>query len=169
MTGSERGELASTQDDDTWLDKISGRRISIAESIILRPFIYRLIYAGVLPMPSSKSLYVEWPSLYESSDGERATTFKAQADAIAVLSRPGIERFVNIEALIKWGVRGVPDDAVLSTAETEALDAELDQEMADAEQEKILSDALAGRLATVPQNGADNLNGAEKQPATAGN
>lgn len=164
LTGSERGELASTQDDDTWLDKISGRRISIAESIILRPFIYRLIYAGVLPMPSSKSLWIEWPSLYESSDGERATTFKAQADAIAVLSRPGIERLVNTEALIKWGVRGVPDDAVLSTAETDALDAELDEEEADATQTQILSDALAGRLAGMPKNGQGGLNGTEKQP-----
>jgi len=163
LTGSERGELASTQDDDTWLDKISGRRISIAESIILRPFIYRLIYAGVLPMPSSKSLYVEWPSLYESSDGERATTFKAQADAIAVLSRPGIERIVNVEALIKWGVRGVPDDAVLNEAETDALDAELDEEAADVAQTQILGDALAGRLAGMPKNG--QVNGTEKQPA----
>lgn len=148
LTGSERGELASTQDDDTWLRKISKRQKRLAEHW-LRSFIYRLIYAGVLPMPTSKALCIEWPSLYESSNTEQATTFKAQADAIAVLSRPGVERLVNTEALIKWGVRGIPDDAVVDMAEL----AEIDQELAD----DAMSDPLIGADAAKSQSNAPGI------------
>lgn len=49
--GSERGELASTQDDDKWLDVLRGRNNSYTTPRIIVPFVDRLILVGVLPEP----------------------------------------------------------------------------------------------------------------------
>ena len=52
MTGSERGELASTQDDGNWASRIEERQLHFAEPMILRPLIDRLIELRALPEPS---------------------------------------------------------------------------------------------------------------------
>ena len=53
--GSERGELASTQDDASWNDRLKARQQGYITPRIIVPFIDRLISVGVLPEPS----YVE--------------------------------------------------------------------------------------------------------------
>ena len=52
LTGSERGELASTQDDGNWASRIEERQLHFAEPMILRPLIDRLIELRALPEPS---------------------------------------------------------------------------------------------------------------------
>lgn len=52
--GSERGELASTQDDDAWNDRIKERQNSYLIPRVISPFIDRLIYIGILPAPGKK-------------------------------------------------------------------------------------------------------------------
>lgn len=59
--GSERGELASAQDDNQWNDVIRGRQNIYCTPRIICPLIDRLITLGVLPMPTGYS--VEWPDL----------------------------------------------------------------------------------------------------------
>lgn len=112
LMGSERGELASTQDDDNWNDLIAARRVLHAEPVILRRFIKRMIYAGVLPMPTSKSIYVDWPSLYELDDQEQATVTNIYAESLTKLASPGVERVIDIPMFLKTFVRGLPADAV---------------------------------------------------------
>lgn len=51
--GSERGELASSQDDASWNDRIKERRNNYITPRIIVPFIDRLIAAGVLPIPKA--------------------------------------------------------------------------------------------------------------------
>lgn len=51
--GSERGELASSQDDSKWNDRIRGRQILYGIPRIIVPFFDRLISVGVLPQPKS--------------------------------------------------------------------------------------------------------------------
>lgn len=53
--GSERGELASSQDDAQWNDRIRARQLGYVTPRIIVPFIDRLISVGVLPEPT----YVE--------------------------------------------------------------------------------------------------------------
>jgi hypothetical protein len=68
--GSERGELASTQDDSTWNDRVRGRQHSYLTPRIIVPFIDRLIWTGVLPQPKGYSVF--WPDLDSLTDNERA-------------------------------------------------------------------------------------------------
>jgi len=53
--GSERGELASSQDSDTWDERLQGRRKRYVTPRVIVPFIDRLILMGVLPAPNSSS------------------------------------------------------------------------------------------------------------------
>src|SRR3990167_332155 len=52
--GSERGELASTQDDSSWNDRLKHRQEMYVTPCIIIPFIDRMIATGVLPKPSGK-------------------------------------------------------------------------------------------------------------------
>jgi len=62
LLGSERGELASTQDRENWHDRIENRRLEYAEPYFVRPLIDRLIEYGYLPKPKDK-YWVVWPKL----------------------------------------------------------------------------------------------------------
>lgn len=65
LLGSERGQLASTQDRENWDARVDDRRVDFAGPMIVHPFIDRLITFGALPKPT---LYeVRWPEI-ESLD-----------------------------------------------------------------------------------------------------
>jgi hypothetical protein len=57
--GSERGELASSQDDSSWNDRLRHRQNSYVTPRIIVPFVDRLIQAGVLPVPKAKKVDYE--------------------------------------------------------------------------------------------------------------
>lgn len=84
MLGSERGELASSQDEANWASIIEARREHFAEPGILRPFIDRLIWTGVLPAPASGEYSVKWETLFTLTEGEEA---KIAGDYTAALQR----------------------------------------------------------------------------------
>lgn len=84
LTGSERGELASSQDETNWTTRVSERRENYVEPMILRPFIDVLIKVGVLP--DIKEYLVEWPSLFAPSEADRATTSKTRAETLSIYS-----------------------------------------------------------------------------------
>jgi len=82
LTGSERGELASTQDRAAWLGHISERQQHFAEPHLLRPFLDRLIAFGILPPASSADRYeIDWPDLFELSELEEADVMSSKATA----------------------------------------------------------------------------------------
>lgn len=68
--GSERGELASSQDAKAWNERVAGRQENYINPFILRPFIQRLINYGVLPEPME--LIIAWPDLNAPTDKEKA-------------------------------------------------------------------------------------------------
>ena len=74
LTGSERGELASSQDEGNWAGRIEERQIHFAEPIILRPLIDRLISFGALPEPSEGEYEINWQSLSDPGERENAET-----------------------------------------------------------------------------------------------
>lgn len=57
--GSERGELASSDDEGDWSKKIMGRKRQYLIPHVVVPFFDRLIAIGVLPAP--KQYKVDWP------------------------------------------------------------------------------------------------------------
>ena len=70
LTGSERGELASTQDQDNWNNRIDERRREFAEPNILRPLIDHLIDIQVLPAPKN-GYAIEWPDINALDQGQQ--------------------------------------------------------------------------------------------------
>lgn len=70
LMGSERGQLASEQDDENWKNRVKDRRTNYAGPMIVRQTIDRFIALGVLPAP--KSYDVQWPEAVELTPKEQA-------------------------------------------------------------------------------------------------
>lgn len=132
LIGSERGSLASTQDEKHWNDNIQARRTSFVEPVIVRQFIKRMIYAGLLPMPTSGNYCLDWPSLFEADDAVQSTTFLTYAQGVAQLAAQGVERIVKPQEVVKYFVRGLPADAVPTEQELAAMDEAAAQKQQDA-------------------------------------
>lgn len=81
LMGSERGELASSQDEKNWALHIDGRRQQHCEPKILRPLIDRLVKVNVLPEPK-EGYTVNWPDILTASDKEKAEVGAIKAKAI---------------------------------------------------------------------------------------
>jgi hypothetical protein len=82
LMGSERGELASSQDNATWAGHVASRQLNFAEQTILRPLIDRLVRWGALPAPTSGEYMVIWDALFELTDKEKAEVAKIWAEAM---------------------------------------------------------------------------------------
>lgn len=72
LMGSERGQLASTQDDDNWTARISDRRRDYAGPTVTNPTIDRFIQIGALPAPK-KDYAPRWPEIDNLDDVQKAT------------------------------------------------------------------------------------------------
>jgi uncharacterized protein len=81
LTGSEQGELASSQDRSNWQETVKDRRTSFAEPCVVRPLIDRLVEYGYLPEP--KEYDVRWPEMENLSATERAALAASYADVNA--------------------------------------------------------------------------------------
>lgn len=82
--GSERGELASSQDMKTWNKRVRTRQNTYITPRIIVQFIDRLILLGVLPEPDE--YHVKWPDLESSTDEEKAV--------VAVKKIEGLVKYV---------------------------------------------------------------------------
>jgi hypothetical protein len=80
LVGSERGELASTQDITSWREIVVSRREEFAEPLIIRPFIEAMVERGVLP--ESDSWFVKWADLWAPSEKERVDVGKVRAESV---------------------------------------------------------------------------------------
>lgn len=69
LMGSERGQLASSQDKASWNDKISERQRLYAEPRILRPLIDRMIDWEMLP---DIDYDIKWPVVFPQTEEERS-------------------------------------------------------------------------------------------------
>jgi len=137
LTGSERGELSSSQDEKSWNDVIRGRMVEFAEPV-LRSLIDRLVYAGVLPVPSFGTYIIQWPSLYETSDAEKADLSLKYAQFVKELSTPGVESIVRIDEFIKGVARDIPTESLVDpmSIELDLIREDLETDSADNESEQ---------------------------------
>jgi hypothetical protein len=69
LLGSERGELASTQDKENWNERVAARRGEFGEPVI-RQFVSRLTDRGALPKPEKYD--VRWPEIQTLTQEEQA-------------------------------------------------------------------------------------------------
>lgn len=93
LMGSERGELASSQDEKAWKELIQARRDEFAEPSIVRPLADTLILYGVLPAPK-EDYSVLWSDLWAPSEKEKAEVGKIRAEALAAYSRDPVSQEV---------------------------------------------------------------------------
>lgn len=90
--GSERGELASSQDDDNWNDRKKERQDGHNVPNIIVPFIDRLILIGCLPEP--KQYFVEIPPVESLSATTKATVALQETQAMAAYVAGGVQELV---------------------------------------------------------------------------
>lgn len=126
--GSERGELASGQDDKAWNDRLRERQVNYVTPRVVVPVVDRLIAAGVLPEPDGYS--VEWPDLTSKSDQEKAAVAQAKTTAISTYVQSGADALM---APVDFLTRVLDFDeeeanAILETAAREAEDKASEQQ-----------------------------------------
>jgi uncharacterized protein len=86
LFGSERGELASTQDKEEWNGETDTRRTNFAEPEILDPFISWCVNMGVLSPPKSGEWKYEWYPVYPMSKMEMATYANSLATGASTIT-----------------------------------------------------------------------------------
>lgn len=122
--GSERGELASSQDDAAWNDRLRERQHNYLTPKVICPIIDRLIALYVLPVPESPDGYkVWWPDLESQGAAEKATIASTQVTALATFFDPAKGVFNEMAPMDFWTkVMGYDEDeakAIIRNAEKE--------------------------------------------------
>lgn len=104
LTGSERGELSSSQDQDEWDTWVKARREEFAEFQIIRPFVNWCIKYGILPKPKQEDEYhVKWEDLFAQSDKEKAEVGRIRAQALQAYSaNPMAESILPPDAFLEF-------------------------------------------------------------------
>lgn len=118
LFGSERGELASTQDEANWFGKIEERRGQHAEPVIIRPTLDRLIDVGALPEPSSGDYRVEWEPLFQLSELQMAEVQKNRAETVKTLAEAflaGGETAMEMAAALVPELEEILEDGLRAT------------------------------------------------------
>lgn len=88
LIGSERGELASSQDERAWKEQVATRRENFAEPSVLRPFVDDMIRVGILPEPVD-GYEVEWPDQASLQPKEAAEVAKLYTESLARYTESG--------------------------------------------------------------------------------
>jgi len=118
LTGSERGELASSQDEANWAGVIEARRTRYAEPLILRPLVNRLQWAGALPPAAGGVYVVNWSVVQVPDPNEAAQRAETYASA---LQKVGVQ--VDGKAFVGAFVPDLPESAVIDAVVPEAPEA----------------------------------------------
>ena len=149
LVGSERGELASSEDKSSWLELIQARQKDFCELQILQPFIDRCIAQNVLPAPEEKITYI-WPDLFSPSLKERAEIGKIRAQAIQMyMNNPAAEVICPPRIFYEF-MLGLTDEEVRYVLDIYNSDVATDLEKIKA----VLAggDALSGRPPAPPKS-----------------
>ena len=146
FVGSERGELASSQDSKAWNKRIAHRQEFYLTPLLIREFIDRLIALRVLPVVDNYG--ITWPDLNAPSDSEIAEVAGKQTEAMSkyvagtvdhlipprefltMIMKFSDERADAIEKAVKGYAGDVIDEkeAEMAVREAEALKAETEAE-----------------------------------------
>ena len=124
MLGSERGELASSQDEFNFGAFIKSRQSKFAEPFILRPTIDRLGALGILSLPPKYT--VVWESLFHLTDMDKSTIASNVAGAISTVSGGVPETVMPADVFAQRYLDFKPspqDQAAIEEAKTKADEA----------------------------------------------
>ena len=97
LKGSERGEMSSAQDDDSWDDQVVRYQTGYCTNGLVRPCVNMMIWYGVIPAPSSpKGLRCEWPDVTSMSSEQRAQLASTRAQAMSTYVNGGISQIMTL-------------------------------------------------------------------------
>lgn len=92
--GTERGDLASSQDDATWNDRLRQRQNSHVTPRIIVPFTDRCITLGILPEPE-EGYFVKWQDLNTLTDDQKATIAAKKTESLVKYVQGGGDALVS--------------------------------------------------------------------------
>jgi len=99
LVGSERGELASTQDDSNWAGVVAARQHQECEKWV-KDYARTLIALGTLPKPNGK-MGVKWQELFKLTAMDRAIIADKVAATIVHITNGAPETAVDIAEFMK--------------------------------------------------------------------
>ena len=99
LMGAEQGELASSQDEKNWFEKVRTRQETYCEPGIVRPLIDWFIQSGVLPKPHNDTYEVTWHDLAGIPESEIAVNAERMAKAMLIFSDPAIRSVMSLEQI----------------------------------------------------------------------
>jgi hypothetical protein len=138
--GSERGELASSQDLGSWQARMSARQNNYLTPKVIVPLVNRLIMLGVLPEPSE--FCVDWPDMVTTSEQDKATIANAKVTAMAAYVGGGVEALITpLDFLTR--ILEVPQDEaeqMLESAEEAVEEKQEEQAQQQADQQALEDD-----------------------------
>lgn len=137
LLGSERGELASTQDEKNWADTVDARRRDHCENNILRPTIDRLAKTGMLP-EAPDGYTIKWPELSLPTVEEEAKVADTISAAIKkYVETPGSSDMFPLrffaEHVLKFNQDQIEQLEMMIEEQRQAADLEAEIEGKDAE------------------------------------
>lgn len=149
LTGSERGELASTEDKTSWLETVDSRRHEYAEPVIVRPFVDRMGKFGILPEPK-ESYSIQWSDLWAPSEKEKVDIGKVRATALKDYGAAGPgQEVLPPDAFLEFGLGFTKEQIEIINEMREA--AVLEEEAEAAETERLAEEERATREAGVTE------------------
>lgn len=95
LLGSERGELASDQDERAWHDRVDERRNNWAAPSVMQQLIRLLTDAGILP-PLSEGVHatVQWAPIEEQSPKEKQEIAQLKTTTLGAYLSGGIDQII---------------------------------------------------------------------------
>jgi hypothetical protein len=143
LTGSERGELASTQDRENWFSYIGQRREEFAEASIIRPFVDKCVECKILP-EAEEDYSIQWTPLFEESDKDKAEVGRIRATALKeYATNPTAEMIVPSEAFYRYFL-GLEDDQIELIKEMQDQAIREEEQMIEEDKEELKNNALLG-------------------------
>jgi hypothetical protein len=135
--GSERGELASSQDKGEWNEVVDARRNNHLTPRLIVPVIDRLILIGVLPIPP-QGYGVKWPEIDTMSPADKAKTALLLTQAIAAFIASDGDAVLPLASFLTLVLGFSPKEArsIMGTLEEEAEEDTLRQEVATTDEER---------------------------------
>lgn len=152
--GAERGELASSQDDEDWNQRVKGRRLFFCTPKIIVPFVNRLIAIGVLPVPKD-GYNVQWPESEALGKKDKAAIALQLTQAITAFASGGGE---NVMPLLDYYVHILEMDE--DVAQQLVDDAKEELEQKQDEQTKLAQEH--GQVPQIPGFQPDPANTPQK-------
>lgn len=95
LKGAERGELASSQDDANWDDRVMGRCTGYCTPRIIVQIVDRAIMVGAVSQPEGYS--IEWPDFESLSKADKANIAAAKVNATAAYIQGDLQSLIQPE------------------------------------------------------------------------